>query len=141
MENQPEAATIVRLIGVYDADGSLRGEITYWVGARLGRAHCALCDITHGLLTKRRGWQQCQAGLPVPFDTFHRDNQPEAVRQAVSGQLPSVLAETEAGLVVLVGPDELDAGGGSGEGLTDAIEMAVARERLAWPSGGSVTST
>ena len=141
MESQPPAPTIVRLIGVYDADGSLRGEITYWVGAQLGRAHCALCDITHGLLTKRRDWQHCQAGLPVPFDTFHRDDQPEAVRQAVSAQLPSVLAETETGLVVLVGPGELDACGGSVEGLTGAIEMAVAREHLAWPSGGSVPST
>jgi hypothetical protein len=39
---------VVRLVGVYDADGTPRGEIAYWVGARLGRTHCALCDITHG---------------------------------------------------------------------------------------------
>ncbi len=40
---------VVRLIGVYDADGTLRGELGYWVGARLGRRHCSLCDITHAL--------------------------------------------------------------------------------------------
>ena len=39
---------IVRLIGVYDANGTLSGELAYWIGARLGRRHCSLCDITHG---------------------------------------------------------------------------------------------
>jgi hypothetical protein len=33
------------LIGVYAADGTVTGELAYFVGARLGRAHCALCDI------------------------------------------------------------------------------------------------
>src|SRR6478735_10675397 len=74
---------IVRLIGVYDADGTVRGELAYWVGARLGRAHCALCDITHGLIRERADWKACRASLPVPFDTFHRDDQPEAVRGAI----------------------------------------------------------
>jgi hypothetical protein len=44
-----------RLVGVYDADGTLRGEVGYWVGARLGRAHCALCDITHSPIRERSG--------------------------------------------------------------------------------------
>ncbi|MBA2282333.1 MAG: hypothetical protein H0W25_14065 [Acidimicrobiia bacterium] len=35
---------ITRLIGVYDADGSVLGELSYFLKARLGRAHCALCD-------------------------------------------------------------------------------------------------
>ena len=26
---------------------AIRGELTYWVGARLGRRHCSLCEITH----------------------------------------------------------------------------------------------
>ncbi len=128
------SATIVRLVGVYDADGSWRGEIAYWVGARLGRTHCALCDITHGVFTERRDWQQCREGLPVPFDAFHRDDQPTAVRLALAGRLPSVVAETTDGaVVVLVGPAELESCGGSVDGLGDAIEGAVARAGLGWP--------
>jgi len=51
------ADTVRELIGVYDADGTLLGEARYWIGARLGRAHCALCDITHGLFTERADWR------------------------------------------------------------------------------------
>ncbi len=126
--------TLQRLVGVYDADGTLRGELTYWVGARLGRAHCALCDITHGLARERAGWRSCRAGLPIAFDTYHRDDQPAAVRAAAGGRLPVVVAETERGVVPLLGPDELDACGGSVERLMRAVETAVERAGMAWPA-------
>ena len=51
---------IVRLVGVYDADSTLRGELSYWVGARLGRRHCSLCKITHGSVRQRPEWKTCQ---------------------------------------------------------------------------------
>jgi hypothetical protein len=124
---------ISRLVGVYDAEGTLRGELTYFVGARLGRAHCALCDITHGLLRERTEWRECRDGLAVPFDTFHRDDQPAEVRTAVAGRAPVVAAETDQGVVLLLGPDALDACGGSGERLVAAIEDAVVEAGLRWP--------
>ena len=125
---------IIRLVGVYDADGTLRGELAYWVGARLGRTHCALCDITHGLARERADWKSCRAGFAVPFDTYHRNDQPENVSAASGGVVPVVLAETDDGFVVLVGPEELSACAGSVDQLTRAIELAVARAGLAWPN-------
>ena len=60
---------VVRLIGVYDADGSVLGELSYFVKARFGAAHCALCDITHGRVRERADWRACRDQLAVPFDT------------------------------------------------------------------------
>ena len=124
---------IIRLVGVYNADGTLRGELAYWVGARLGRTHCALCDISHGLARERSEWKTCRADLPVPFDTYHRDGQPEDVFAASGGVVPVVLAEADDGFVVLLGPEELSECAGSVAHLTRAIETAVARARLTWP--------
>jgi hypothetical protein len=131
----PEAVRIVRLVGVYDADHTIRGEVAYWIGARLGRAHCSLCDITHGLLRTRPEWQACRAGMPVPFDTFHRDDQPEPVRRAAEGVAPVVVAETSHGIVVLLAPADLDACAGSIDRMMAAIEAAVTERELAWPTG------
>lgn len=128
-----EAEKIIRLIGVYNADSTLRGELSYWVGARLGRAHCALCNITHGSVREKRDWKQCRAGLPVPFDSYHRNDQPDTVRSAAGGLVPIVVAETNAGIVALLGPTELDGCAGHVHQLTAAIERAVDERGLLWP--------
>jgi hypothetical protein len=118
-------STVVRLVGVYDADHTIRGELSYWIGARTGRRHCALCDITHGALRERSQWRECRDALPVPFDTYHRDDQPEAVRSAAQGAVPVVLAETAVGLVVLLEPAALDDCAGSIADFSAALDRAL----------------
>lgn len=125
-----DPARVRRLVGVYDADHTVRGEMTYWIGARLGRAHCALCDITHGMLRRRSEWNAYVAGLDVPFETFHRDDQPDEVRAASDGRIPVVVAETSERFVVLLDPVALDACAGSIEQLRDALDDALARAGL-----------
>ena len=115
-----------------DADGTLRGELAYWVGARLGRRHCSLCEITHGSVRQRPEWKACQAGLPVPFHTHHRNDQPDAIRVAAGGRAPVVVAETDAGHVLLLASDDLDVCDGSIDRLVDAIGQNAARLGLAW---------
>ena len=134
-----EMSTITRLVGVYDAEGTLRGEVAYWIGARLGRRHCALCDITHGLFSPKAEWRQCRDGLAVPFDTFHLDDQPDHVRAALAGTAPAVAACTADGrTLALVGPTELEACGGSVDHLMQTIEQAAHRAGLTW--SGSAAS-
>jgi hypothetical protein len=131
----PDAAAGRRvdgLVGVYDADSTIRGELAYWVGARLGRRHCALCDITHGSVRERPGWAACRAGLPVTFDTYHRNDQPSAVRDATDGQAPVVVATTGDGIVLLLGPGELAECEGSIERLVESIERSIAERGLTW---------
>ena len=133
--SSPDAApnqTIVRLVGIYDADSTLRGELAYWVGARLGRRHCSLCEITHGSVRQRPEWKTCQAGLPVPFDTFHRNDQPDTMRTASGGHAPAVIAETGTGHVMLLASADLDACDGSIDRLVTAIEQSAVRLGLAW---------
>lgn len=133
--NGSRKTTIQRLIGVYDADGSIRGELSYFIGARLGRAHCALCDITHGLVRPRAEWNAYRAQLAVPFVTYHRDDQPEAVRAASRDMAPVVGAETDGAVVILLERDAL-AACSSIDGLADAIEQAMVSAGLQWPARG-----
>ena len=94
-------ASVRRFIGVYDANGTLRGELSYFFRAQLGRAHCALCDITHGTIRERKDWREEREALGVPFETFHLNDQPAAVREAAAGVAPVVVAETDQGVVAL----------------------------------------
>ena len=123
---------ITRLIGVYDADGTLRGEIAYWIGARLGRRHCSLCDVTHGAFTEKSDWKRCRTALPVPFDTYHRNDQPDEVRRATGDHAPVVVAETAEEILVLLDDAQISAAGGDPDHLITAIERAVESLGLTW---------
>ena len=101
-------SNITELIGVYDADSTLLGEISYWVGARLGITHCSLCELTHGLFTKKSEWNQCAESLAIPFRLFHRDDAPHDVLTALNSQFPAVLQRTPNGVSVILTKDELE---------------------------------
>lgn len=91
---------IKNLYGVYDADATVIGEMSYWLGARIGIRHCSLCDITHSLFRQKSAWGDCQKELlnkhGVNFQAFHRNDQPEQVRKVINGQYPAVVAEDTA---------------------------------------------
>lgn len=123
------ADTVRELIGVYDADGTVLGEARYWIGARLGRTHCALCDITHGLFTERADWRRCRDQLVVDFRTYHRNDAPADVL-AAGPAMPFVLARTDHGLIPLLGPEELGACGGDVEEFRRALSRACADRHL-----------
>ena len=133
-------AAVTELIGVYHASGTLWGELSYWVGARLGRAHCSLCDVTHGTFRRKPGWSACESALAVPFVTYHLNDRPDDVAAVSEDATPCVLARTSAGeLRVLVGPEELEACGGDPQALVDTIVRNAAA--LALDLGGNGTGS
>ncbi len=132
-DQPPADATLIRLIGVYDADGTMWGELKYFVGARLGKTHCSLCEITHGLVRERGDWRQRRNELPVPFDAYHRNDQPSTVRAATGNTAPVVVAEMADGIRLLLGPSQLEQCGGSEVAMVDAIGVSLAALGIEWP--------
>jgi hypothetical protein len=112
---------IIEFIGIYDADATLWGEVSYWVGARLGRRHCSLCDITHGLFTRRKEWTTCAEELPVAFVTFHRNDAPDDAKHAAAGRFPCVLQRTSDGVRMALDPQTIAACQGEPQRLLDAL--------------------
>ncbi len=115
-----------RLIGVYDANGSIPGEIAYWVGARLGSRHCALCEITHGTFREKAEWRECRSHLPVPFEELHLDEVSAEVMPLVEGKAPCVVAESPDGsLAIVIDRDQLERCDGEPERLARLVESVA----------------
>jgi len=96
----PADVSVVRLLGVYDADGGLAGEIRYIVGHLLGRTECSLCDITHSPVRRKPAWDRMVATLCVPLDLVHRNEVPPSFTAALEGlALPVVVAELSDGRI------------------------------------------
>lgn len=114
-------------VGIYDADATLWGEVSYWIGARLGRRHCSLCHVTHGLIRRKADWVRCAASLPVTFAAFHRNDAPQAALAAAQGSFPVVLGRTGDRFAVVLADAQIASCHGSPAALAALLTVAAVR--------------
>ena len=113
------------VVGIYNASGTVWGEVTYVLRKLVGRGSCALCDITHGWSpVMRADFRQACAGRAWALELLHID-EATADQLAAAGPLPAVLQESSDGWVRMLGPAELAFFGRSPEALLDAIERKL----------------
>ena len=97
---------MTRLIGIYNADGGLRGELSYFFGHLVGVAECALCDITHSPVRKKKQWKEFEERLREDlgheFLLLHRNETDDALKKASAGREPCVLIEAEDGSLSMI---------------------------------------
>lgn len=132
-------ATVEGLVGIYRADGGLRGELTYLIGKMRGTAHCALCDVTHSPVRRKRTWDAMVAGLGVPFELLHLNERSAHVVAAAGDRSPIVLARVrEPGaalqrLVLVMDEDAVEASGGSVDRFASKLRTELSHRRLLLP--------
>jgi hypothetical protein len=118
---------IQELLGVYDADGGIRGELTYVWGRWRGTAHCSLCDLTHTTWRRKQEWDELVSRVPVPLRVAHRNELDPAERAAATGQpLPLLLGRDAAGWRPVVGADRLDSLAGDLAGFETVLRELLA---------------
>lgn len=62
----------IRLVGVYNANGGVQGELAYVFGKLRGTAHCALCDISQGnWVAPKQSWNAMLCKLHYPLEAVH----------------------------------------------------------------------
>ncbi len=97
---------IIKLIGIYDADGGIFGEIKYFAGKIFKNNHCSLCDITHG--KSKSEWEKCESQLPISINFVHLNERNEAMEKYTSGATPCVIGKTATGYVTIINKKELN---------------------------------
>lgn len=120
------------LTGIYEAEGSIRGEIKYVLGKLMGTAHCALCDITHRGISQKKGFVQCREALPVEMSTVHLDERTDDIRDFSAGKTPCVIAHTTNGLLIVLDAQELEDCQGSVTVFRDALDRQMAALNLSF---------
>jgi len=114
-----------RLLGVYNADGSRRGELAYVVGRLRGTAHCALCDVTHGRLRRRPDFDAACRLLPVPLELCHRDEIDQPLIDLIGGRYPCIIVfDTDP--EVLLTPEDIEMCAGEPDALVTRVADALA---------------
>ncbi len=96
-----------KLVGIYNAKGSLIGELQYFWGKIRGTAHCALCDITHGKLKEKPSFKECKQNLEIPFELLHLDEL-DSELEAFADNAPCVVGLNENGYSIILNDEELE---------------------------------
>jgi hypothetical protein len=135
----PPERQVRRLIGVYNAEGSLLGELRYLIGRARRTAHCALCDVTHGHLRKKRAFSEFQASYPAPIELLHLDEQPDGIAAVTRGRTPCVLAETADGYRMLLDTDAIACCAGDVQRFEAALVRAVRAQNLSLAKAPAAT--
>jgi hypothetical protein len=99
--------TFTRLVGVYRADGGLRGELRYLAGHYLHGQTCSLCDITHSPFRRTAAWDAAVAGLGIPFVLLHLNELGPDLAAYVGDDAAMVIGERPEGRVTLLDNEEL----------------------------------
>ena len=92
---------------IYDADGSFMGEVRYLRDKCLGKAECALCDLSHGWNPLGRSDWRRRKGVAASLNWLHRDELPGHVVAQVKGQLPCVAVDSGGEIEIVIGRDAL----------------------------------
>ncbi len=120
---------IERLLGIYNAKGSLSGEVSYFFGKLAGTHQCALCDITHGIIREKKAFKEAKSNLAIPFETLHLDELDDTTAEFAE-DAACILALSSGSAKLFVTNDELQSCNGNVDGLLELI-----RSRLSTESG------
>lgn len=117
-----------RIVGVYNADGGVAGELRYVAGHLIGRAHCSLCDVTHSPVRRKRQWDEMVQTLPMEFALLHRNELSPKLQSYVSGHaLPLVVLERDAEVSVLLTDEQISRCGGDVDAFESALRAVLPR--------------
>lgn len=103
---------VEEFVFVYDADGTVVGELRYWFSTLLGGPHCSLCDITHGRFRQRRAFREGCEDLSASVTLKHRDDLAREghadLAEVAAGRFPCVLARVGDEVRLVFGPERLE---------------------------------
>lgn len=124
------------LVGIYNAKGSLMGELQYVVGKMLGSAHCALCDISHRGVGEKAEFRACRSEIPVPFEVVHLDERPADLMGLTQGKTPCVVARGEDEAYILLDAAQLETCGGDVAAFRRLLDDVMAQRGLVFRESG-----
>jgi hypothetical protein len=85
------------LIGVYNADGGIVGELTYFFGHLIGVRNCTLCDISHSPIMKKSSFKALEQHLlaehRIRVRMIHLNERNQRELKASEGREPCMLLE------------------------------------------------
>ena len=117
----------MKVVGIYNAEGSLWGELSYVSKKLLGLTQCSLCDLTHGWSPReKRSWREACSRSHVNITLLHLDELSDEQRSAFK-QAPTLLVEVNNSWQVLMGSEDISAFKNEPDRFLDDVALRLSR--------------
>ena len=117
----------IELICVYDADGSLLGELNYLWKKTFRNFTCSMCDITHNFITTKKKWKNEVQNCKYDISTYHLDDQPTLIKETTLNNTPCVVKVEGGSSSILISNDELKTIDGNVDSFFSLIDKKMTR--------------
>ena len=92
---------------IYNAEGSIFGEIRYLYNKYIKDIKCSMCDITHNSLSEKSEWAKKCREFPFKIECLHLDELPSDIKNIVKDNAPCVVAQTKSVNEIIIKNKEL----------------------------------
>ncbi len=113
---------MTRIIAVYNADGSILGELQFAINKLIGKSSCGLCDLTHGWNPfGKASWKHACSSSNLRIELLHR-NELTGDQSEAAGDFPAVIAESAGEWKKIMTAEEIHSFSGDAPGFLTRIE-------------------
>ena len=110
---------------IYNANGSLSGEIAYFFKKYFYGLKCSMCDITHDIISEKKAWKEKVNQTKFNLKTVHLDEQNNDLYQFSFGNTPCVVGESEKGFKFIFSNTDLDNFNGDAKLFFKSLENKI----------------
>ena len=85
----------VKIYCIYNAEGSIFGEIRYLYNKYIKDIKCSMCDITHNSFSEKSDWVKKCIEFPFKIECLHLDELPIEIKDIVKDNAPCVVTQKD----------------------------------------------
>lgn len=97
----------IRIYCIYDAKGSIIGEISYLWKKLIFNFECSLCNISHNTFTEKQIWKKEMSKAKYKLEMLHLDEQSEDLQAFTEGFTPCVVGKDASGYKIILNDSQL----------------------------------
>ena len=108
---------------IYNAEGSIIGELKYLLLKYFYGFKCSMCEITHNSFSEKKEWRKLVSNSSYIIKAVHLDEQPDDLYQFSIGKAPCVVGENSKGFKLIFTSDELNSFKGDVQQFFNKLDM------------------
>ena len=115
----------VKIYCIYNAKGSVSGELAYLFKKYVYGAKCSMCEITHNSFTMKRDWGNKVSQSNINIETVHLDERPKDLEEFSKNKVPCVVGEYQEGYKLILTNKDLKNLGGNVDLFFDMLKERI----------------